>query len=1023
VPAAHRLREGLEQFRLAQEALGIVTWIWDADIDRVQWHGDASRLLGLEPHTFGGRFEDWLKHVHPDDAGRARQNFIDCLKGRRPQYRTLERVVWRDGSVHWVETYGRASYGADGRAERLTGAIKDVTERKREEAARLRAEQQLARVFDAALEASVMVRADDGLLLAANPAFERLTGWAAEDIVGRTVGEIKLWGMPGDREGFLADLRRDGRITERPVQVRTRDGRLLSGLLSASISEHEGEQVIISMMRDTTEAKRLERRARQSERKYAALFDTSPVAMIVTRPSDRRVVEINDAALRLLGLERERAIGALSVEIARPLDLPGLEAVRSRALAGDHIAGHPASFKRQDGQHIDTILSLRMVELDGEPHLVISALDVTQAKQLERRARQSERKYEALFETSPEAIAISRRHDGVTLAVNAAWESMIGHGREAVIFRPAGELGLWRSVQEREEVIRRLDAEGVVRNHATRLKRADGSEIDVLLSSTSLEIDGELCVVWSWRDVTEERRAESARHAADARYRALFETARDGFVISTAQHAVLDVNPAACTMTGYTREELVGMHVSRLLGKAELAARPLRRDLGERWLSLERVITRKDGSALNVEIVAGPMPDGSVLAMMRDITERKRNDTLLMNIARGVSAEVGVAFFESLVRHLASELGADFAFIGELTPDGRMHTHALLADGAMAPNPDYTIAGSMSERALAERRTVVFSSGVRERFAQNVEMRKNAVEAYVGTPLFAADGSALGVLAVAHRKPIEREHFWASMIEIFGARAAAEIERERAEQLVRRTNESLEQVVHARTAELEQANRDLESYNYSISHDLRQPLNAIAGFADLLRERARGTEDAEWVGEIESNAARMEQMIEALLRLARAGRGAITRKPVDSRALVESVLRDLSVGAPLAAEVSLGELPTATGDEVLLRQVWMNLIGNALKYSRYSAAPRVEIDGRRRAGGVEFTVRDNGVGFDMGQAERLFGAFQRLPSALDFEGSGVGLAIVERVVRRHGGAINAESAPGHGASFRFTLPD
>src|SRR6185369_10432708 len=196
---------------------------------------------------------------------------------------------------HWMETYGRAVYGADGRAERLTGVIKDVTERKREEAARLRAEQQLARVFDAALEASVMVRADDGLLLAANPAFERLTGWAAEDIVGRTVGEIQLWPMSGDRERFLADLRRDGGIRERPVQVRTRDGRLLSGMLSSTISEHEGEEVIISMMRDVTEAKRLERRARQSESKYAALFGTSPVALIVTRPSERRVVEINDA--------------------------------------------------------------------------------------------------------------------------------------------------------------------------------------------------------------------------------------------------------------------------------------------------------------------------------------------------------------------------------------------------------------------------------------------------------------------------------------------------------------------------------------------------------------------------------------------------------------------------------------------------------------------------------------------------------------------------------------------------------
>jgi signal transduction histidine kinase len=472
---------------------------------------------------------------------------------------------------------------------------------------------------------------------------------------------------------------------------------------------------------------------------------------------------------------------------------------------------------------------------------------------------------------------------------------------------------------------------------------------------------------------------------------------------------------------GYSREELVGKAVSTIFSREELASNPIRPE--RHWTPVERTLVRKDGTTSMVEVQAGPMPDGNILVIARDISERKRHETLLMNVARGVSAQVGAAFFQSLVEHLARELEADFAFIGEVVPGNRMHTLAFLADGAMMPNPDYLIEGSMSANALAERRTVVYPQGVMQRFPENAEMRKNAVEAYVGTPLYGADGSPIGVLAVAHRKPIERGSFCGSMIEIFGARAGAEIERARAEALVRRTNESLEQVVQARTAELEEANRDLESYNYSISHDLRQPLNAIAGFAELLREQAGGALDADCVGEIESNAARMEQMIEALMRLSGAGRGAISRAEVDTRGLVESVLRDLSAAAPLGAEVSLGELPAAMGDAVLLRQVWMNLIGNALKYSRLSQAPRVEIDGRRRDGLVEFTVRDNGVGFDMQEAARIFDPFQRLESARPFEGSGVGLAIVERVVRRHGGGIHADAAPGRGATFRFTLPD
>jgi len=192
-----------------------------------------------------------------------------------------------------------------------------------------------------------------------------------------------------------------------------------------------------------------------------------------------------------------------------------------------------------------------------------------------------------------------------------------------------------------------------------------------------------------------------------------------------------------------------------------------------------------------------------------------------------------------------------------------------------------------------------------------------------------------------------------------------------------------------------------------------------------LREDIAGAPSAEalaFAQEIETNAQRMEQMIEALLRFSNVGRGTLNVGQVDMRRQVESVLEDLSVEAPLRAEVLVGELPAAQGDEALLRHVWMNLIGNALKYSAKGAAPRVEVSAARHDGVVEYTVRDNGVGFDMRDATHIFGVFQRLPTANGFEGSGVGLAIVERIIRRHGGRIRAESAPGQGATFRFSLP-
>jgi light-regulated signal transduction histidine kinase (bacteriophytochrome) len=240
---------------------------------------------------------------------------------------------------------------------------------------------------------------------------------------------------------------------------------------------------------------------------------------------------------------------------------------------------------------------------------------------------------------------------------------------------------------------------------------------------------------------------------------------------------------------------------------------------------------------------------------------------------------------------------------------------------------------------------------------------------------------------------------------------------------VRGHAEELESKVLERTAELEAVNKELASFSYSVSHDLRAPLRAVDGYARMLEEDYAARLDDEGrrlLKVVRDSAGRMGQLIDDLLNFSRLGRQPIVRQNVDMARLAREVVDELR--GDFAASVEAGELPPARGDRALLKQVWLNLVANALKYSGKQAAPRVEITGQTEGEESIYCVRDNGAGFDMRYVGKLFGVFQRLHSQEDFAGTGVGLAIVQRVVTRHGGRVWAEGEPGAGARFFFSLP-
>ena len=250
----------------------------------------------------------------------------------------------------------------------------------------------------------------------------------------------------------------------------------------------------------------------------------------------------------------------------------------------------------------------------------------------------------------------------------------------------------------------------------------------------------------------------------------------------------------------------------------------------------------------------------------------------------------------------------------------------------------------------------------------------------------------------------------------------------RLDDLMRNINEELENRVIDRTEQLTVANKDLESFSYSVSHDLRSPLRHISSFVTLLEEHLGESRDEEalrYLGTIGNSARHMSQLIDGLLSFSRLGRAAVNLIDVDFTLLVQAVVAQLDHDTKErnVQWVIPPDLPVVQGDPLLLREVWTNLISNALKYSRPREVARIEIHWSvDPAVGYSFSVSDNGVGFDPKYAQKLFGVFQRLHRASEFEGTGIGLALARRILERHGGSIWAESRMGEGSTFSFSLP-
>lgn len=434
-------------------------------------------------------------------------------------------------------------------------------------------------------------------------------------------------------------------------------------------------------------------------------------------------------------------------------------------------------------------------------------------------------------------------------------------------------------------------------------------------------------------------------------------------------------------------------------------------------------------------------PKANCAALERELAERKRAEERAARKIALLTAMVRT-FRETTIHQteeeaaraclkVAEELsGSAIGFIGELNDEGLFDTTTLSDagwDACEVPRPEaYQLLKSMPNRGinrvgLKQGKSWIINDPANHPDRVERPHGHPPIDSFLGVPLRFM-GGITGMLALANKEGGYDQTDQEEM-EALSVAFSEVLNRRRAERMIEELNEELQR--NLRLAE--EANRELEAFSYSVSHDLRAPLRHITGFVELLNKRDHGSLDEKsrhYLRVISEAAGKMGVLIDDLLAFSRMGRTEMTSSRVDMDRLVREVVMELSA-AEKGREIDweIGPLPAVEGDPAMLRLVVVNLVLNALKFTR--TRPRAEIAigaVRDRTGETAFYVRDNGVGFDMKYADKLFGLFQRLHGSGEFEGSGVGLANVQRIIHRHGGRTWAEGKVDKGAVFWFSLP-